>query len=73
LWFSQVWEIPGAKNAKKTSVFPKEIPHRLIRMFSVNGDTVVDPFCGVGTTLKVAEKLNRKAVGYEINKELNNL
>jgi site-specific DNA-methyltransferase (cytosine-N4-specific) len=72
-WFNQVWEISGAKNAKKTSVFPEEIPRRLIRMFSVKGDTVVDPFCGVGTTLKIAVKLDRKAVGYEINKKVNNL
>lgn len=70
LWFRQIWEIPGVKGARKTSVFPREIPYRLIRMFSVIGDTVVDPFCGVGTTLKVAMNLNRKAVGYEINKNI---
>jgi DNA modification methylase len=42
-------------------------------MFSVKGDIVVDPFCGVGTTLKVAEELDRKPVGYEINEGINRL
>lgn len=66
LWFQQVWNIPGAKGAKNTSVFPREIPYRLIRMFSVIGDLVVDPFCGLGTTGLVAESLGRRFVGYEI-------
>jgi len=66
LWFQQVWEIHGAKGAKQTSAFPEEIPSRLIRMFSVIGDTVVDPFCGTGTVGKVANHLNRNFIGYNI-------
>ena len=46
--------------------FPEEIPYRLIRWFSYEGDLVLDPFCGIGTTLKVAANLNRRWVGYEI-------
>ena len=65
-WFSQVWIIPGEKNAKETSCFPREVPFRLIRMFSVIGDTVLDPFCGRGTTMEVAEKLGRIGIGYDI-------
>lgn len=66
LWFQQLWQIPGAKGAKSTSAFPEAIPSRLIRMFSVIGDTVVDPFSGTGTVRKVAKHLNRNFVGYNI-------
>jgi site-specific DNA-methyltransferase (cytosine-N4-specific) len=66
IWFQQVWKITGAKNAKTTSAFPEEVPYRLIRMFSIIGDIVVDPFAGTGTTGKVAERLDRKFVGYEV-------
>lgn len=65
-WFQQIWEIPGARGAAKTSSFPREIPERLIQMFSVIGDLVVDPFCGSNTTGIVAAELNRKYVGYNI-------
>lgn len=49
-------------------MFPEELPKRLIKMFSFVGDTVLDPFLGSGTTVKVALELNRNAIGYEINK-----
>ncbi len=69
-WFSQVWKVPGARQEidgleRRVAAFPEEIPRRLIRMFSILGDTVLDPFLGSGTTLKVAMDLNRKFVGYE--------
>lgn len=63
LWFRQVWEIPGAKNSKDTSAFPSEIPERLVRMFSVEGDRVLDPFCGTGTTIEAANKYGRIGIG----------
>ena len=68
LWFQQIWNVPGAKGAKDTSAFPEEIPRRLISMFSVSGDIVVDPFAGTGTTGKVAEVLKRNFIGYDIVK-----
>jgi site-specific DNA-methyltransferase (adenine-specific) len=49
--------------------FPEEIAYRLIRWFSYEGDLVLDPFCGIGTTLKVAANLKRRWVGYEIIKK----
>jgi len=70
VWFSQVWDVRAARQkredvARRTAAFPQEIPRRLIRMFSVRGDTVLDPFAGTGTTLAVACELGRNAVGYE--------
>ncbi|MFX0069695.1 MAG: DNA-methyltransferase [Candidatus Hermodarchaeota archaeon] len=53
--------------------FPEDIPFRLIRMHTVEGETVLDPFLGSGTTLKVCRLLNRKGIGYEINKHYKDL
>jgi site-specific DNA-methyltransferase (cytosine-N4-specific) len=66
LWFQQIWNIKGIKGAGKTSAFPEEIPYRLIRMFSIIEDIIVDPFSGTGTTEKVAKENNRKFIGYQI-------
>lgn len=72
-WFSQIWTIRGMPQSdaegRRTARFPSEIPRRLIRMFSVVGDTVLDPFAGTGTTLRVARELGRNAVGVEIDPE----
>lgn len=68
VWFSQIWNINGERGAGKTSVFPKEIPYRLVRMFSIRKDTVLDPFCGQGTTGFVSESLNRNFIGYDVEK-----
>jgi modification methylase len=69
-WFSQVWTVTGARQSvegleRRVAAFPEEIPRRLIRMFSIVGDLVVDPFLGSGTSLKVAVDLGRRFVGYE--------
>lgn len=72
-WFTQIWEIPGTKQTieeRRVGAFPDEIPYRLIRMFSIVGDTVLDPFLGTGTTMKVAIELNRNSIGYEIDENL---
>jgi len=67
LWFQQIWDkIPGRKGSKEDSSFPEEIPYRLIKMFSVINDIIVDPFCGTGTTGIVANKLKRNFIGYDI-------
>lgn len=75
LWFSQIWsDVRGvsqknSERADRTGAFPAEIPRRLIRMFSVKGDTVLDPFLGTGTTLFESVTLGRKFFGYEINEK----
>lgn len=66
LWFQQVWRIQGARGAKDKSIFPDEIPNRLIKMFSIIGDIVLDPFAGHGTTMRVADNLGRIGIGYDI-------
>jgi len=68
LWFQQVWNICGARGARTTSAFPEEIPYRLIRMFSIVGDLVLDPFLGTGTVGRVAARLGRRFVGYEVRR-----
>ena len=49
--------------------FPEEIPYRIMKLFSYAGDLVLDPFLGIGTTIKVANVLHRRWVGYEINEK----
>lgn len=72
VWFSQLWDVRGSrqergKDARRSAAFPPEVPRRLVAMFSVEGDLVLDPFVGTGTTLAEAARLKRGAVGYEID------
>jgi DNA modification methylase len=64
---NNVWHIapvpPG--HLEHPCPFPEEIPFRLIRLYSYPGDVVLDPFAGSGQTLKIANHLGRRFVGYE--------
>lgn len=61
-----VWDIhPVNKETGHPAPFPEELPRRLIQMFSYEGDTVLDPWLGSGTTIKVAREMNRQGIGYE--------
>ena len=66
-WFQQIWNIPGASTKKHPAPFPLELATRLVCMFSFVGDTVLDPFCGSGTTMVAAFKNNRNSIGVEID------
>ena len=68
-WFQQIWNITGASTKQHPAPFPLELAIRLIRMFSFNGDTVLDPFCGTGTTMVAALRTGRNSVGVEIDPE----
>ncbi len=68
-FFNGHWYFSGAKQDKHLAMFPEELPHRLIKMFSFPGETVLDPFMGSGTTALAARNLNRNSIGYEINSE----
>jgi DNA modification methylase len=66
-YFSGHWTFGGERQVDHQAMFPEELPRRLIKMFSFVGDTVLDPFLGSGTTMKVARELKRNSIGYEIN------
>jgi DNA modification methylase len=65
-----VWHIPAAQSIKGLAVFPEELVKRVVKLYSFPGDTILDVFLGSGTTLAVAKALNRRGIGYEINREL---
>lgn len=76
-WFSDIWtdlkgisqSVPGNEDdteiRNRSASFPFELPFRLIHMFSIQGDTVIDPFLGTGTTTLAALASGRNSVGYE--------
>ena len=77
-WFSDVWmDLKGTsqnlfenKSRARSAAFPFELPYRLITMFSVKNDTVLDPFLGIGTTMYAAVAAGRNSIGYEIDHHL---
>ena len=67
----QIWNIPIPNKSdlafgEHSAIMPEEIVRRCIKLFSFVNDTVLDPFAGSGTTLKVAKQLERNYIGYEI-------
>jgi DNA modification methylase len=80
VWFSDIWlDVKGAsqnlfdkKARSRSAAYPFEVPYRLINMFSVKGDTVLDPFLGIGTTMYAAMTAGRNSIGFELDKTLRN-
>ncbi|MBU1696077.1 MAG: site-specific DNA-methyltransferase [Proteobacteria bacterium] len=78
LWFSDIWfDIKGTQQAlndkdtrKRSAAYPFELAYRLINMYSVKGDLVLDPYLGMGTTISAAIASGRNSVGYEIENTL---
>jgi modification methylase len=68
-WFQQIWNITGASTKHHPAPFPMELATRLVRMFSFTEDTVLDPFCGTGTTMVAALRTGRNSVGVDIDPE----
>lgn len=71
-WVYSKWEIMPETRMREfshPSMFPEEVPYRLIKLFSYVGDVVLDPFNGVGTTTLVARKLGRKYIGIDISEQ----
>jgi len=74
-WFSDIWEnLKGTKQNNidrvirdRSGAFPFELPYRLINMYSVKEDTVLDPFLGTGTTMVAAMATGRNSIGFEID------
>jgi DNA modification methylase len=75
VWFSDIWvDIKGTRQHLKDDVsrirsaaFPFELAYRLICMYSIYGDTVLDPFLGTGTTTAAAIAGCRHSIGVEID------
>jgi len=81
-WFSDIWKdmrgvsqnLQNYKNLRERSgAYPLELPYRLINMFSIYGDNILDPFWGTGTTSLAAMILARNSFGYELNSEFMNI
>jgi DNA modification methylase len=78
LWFSDIWfDIKGTPQAlndkdtrKRRAAYPFELAYRLINMYSVKGDLVLDPYLGMGTTALAAMASGRNSIGYEIESTL---
>ncbi len=77
IWFSDVWDFKGTTQKLKTensrersAAFPFDLAYRLVNMYSVKNDTVLDPFMGTGTTALAAICSQRNSIGYEIDSNL---
>ena len=68
-WFQQTWNITGASTRNHPAPFPLELATRLVRMFSFSADTVLDPFCGTGTTMIAALRNGRNSIGIDVEPE----
>ncbi|MFV1969886.1 MAG: site-specific DNA-methyltransferase [Acidimicrobiia bacterium] len=66
-----IWNIlpESARRVGHPAPFPVELPRRLIELYTFEGDLVLDPFLGSGTTAVAAVESNRHYVGYELNAE----
>jgi DNA modification methylase len=63
-----VWRITTKPYAgAHFATFPPQLPERCIKASTQDGDIVLDPFCGSGTTMAVARMLGRRGIGIELN------
>ncbi len=60
-------------NKNHSATFPKALPEWFIQLFTKEGDIILDPFIGSGTTAVVAQELSRKYIGIDINQEYCNV
>jgi DNA modification methylase len=72
---TDLWKIAGNfhgfhnHNRLHPAQKPDELMAKLVKLLTSEGDTVLDPFCGSGPTLKAAKRLSRKAVGIEMRED----
>ena len=68
-WTKSVWAFQAvqARQIGHPAPFPVELPHRCIQLFSYQGDVILDPFAGSGTTCVAAAQDNRHFVGFDVN------
>jgi DNA modification methylase len=75
VWFSDVWDFKGIRqdsgggeHLRRSAAFPFELAWRLVNMYSLGEDLVLDPFAGTGTTLHAAAAAGRNSIGVEIDR-----
>lgn len=81
LWFSDKWrdikgthqKLENSQTRERSGAYPFELTYRLINMFSVQGDVVLDPFLGTGTTTIGAIASGRNSIGVEIDNTFNEM
>jgi DNA modification methylase len=73
-WFSDTWDFKGASQGlkhkelrKRSAAYPLELAYRLINMYSLYSDTVLDPFVGTGTTTLAGILCGRNTIGIDID------
>jgi DNA modification methylase len=66
-WTKDAWFIRGTSDPDHPAVFPAEVPHRFIKLYTYPGEIVLDPFCGIGTTILAAKNLGRQGIGIDAN------
>ena len=74
-WFSDVWDFKGTVQGldhgdlrSRSGAYPLELAFRLINMYSLYEDTVLDPFLGTGTTTLASIACGRNSIGIEIDR-----
>jgi DNA modification methylase len=79
-WFSDCWDLKGIRQnwgvreaRDRSAAFPFILPYRLIQMFSISGDRVMDPFLGTATTSLAAMVSERNSIGVEVEERLRSL
>jgi len=77
LWFSDLWDLKGTRQSlvnsdarQRSGAYPFELAFRLINMYSQQGEIVLDPFAGTGTTAIAAIASGRRSVNVEIEAAL---
>lgn len=60
-------------NRSHSAAFPEELPEWFMKLFTKEGDVVLDPFMGSGTSLRVAQRMKRNSVGIDIVPEYHHL
>ncbi len=74
VWFSDIWDFKGIgqkisseKTRNRSAAYPLELVNRIINMYSLKNETILDPFLGTGTTLNSCILNKRKCIGFEID------
>ena len=71
-WVNAKWSIAPERDMKKyghPAMFPEKLVERVLKLFTYEGDIILDPFNGVGTTTLVSHKFNRKYLGIELSEK----